>query len=51
MTITLRQKLQENRMIVGGMITYFLRPAMVKIYAKAGFDFVYIVLQRYVRLQ
>lgn len=39
---TLKEKVIEGEVIIGGMITHFLRPAMMKIYAQCGFDFAYI---------
>lgn len=39
---TLKQKLADGEVVIGGMITHFLRPAMMKIYAQCGFDFAYI---------
>jgi 2-keto-3-deoxy-L-rhamnonate aldolase RhmA len=38
----LKKKIRERDVVIGGMITHFLRPAMMKIYAQCGFDFAYI---------
>ena len=39
---TLKEKVIKGEVVIGGMVTHFLRPAMMKIYAQCGFDFAYI---------
>jgi 4-hydroxy-2-oxoheptanedioate aldolase len=39
---TLKEKILNGQVVIGGMIVHFLRPAMMKIYAQCGFDFAYI---------
>lgn len=42
MSRNIKQRLKKGDVIVGGMITHFLRPAMIKMYGQLGFDFIYI---------
>ncbi|MEW6752714.1 MAG: aldolase/citrate lyase family protein [Candidatus Latescibacterota bacterium] len=37
-----RLRLQGSDVLLGGMVLEYLRPALVKIYARAGFDFIYV---------
>lgn len=39
---SLKQRLANGEVVIGGMVTHFLRPAMMKIYANCGFDFIYV---------
>lgn len=39
---SLKQRLQQGDVVIGGTLTHFLRPAMIRLYSKLGFDFVYI---------
>ena len=39
---TLKSALGNGRALVGGMLTEYARPGLVKIYVHAGFDFLYI---------
>ena len=38
----LKNRLRGNDVLIGGMITEYLRPSLIKYYCQAGFDFVYI---------
>ena len=39
---TLKSALGNGRALVGGMLTEYARPGLVKLYVHAGFDFLYI---------
>lgn len=38
----LKRALRSGRVLVGGMLTEYVRPSLVKLYVQAGFDFLYI---------
>ena len=38
----LKQALSSDRVLVGGILTEYARPSLVKLYVQAGFDFLYI---------
>ena len=38
----LKRALREGKVLLGGMLTEYARPSLVKLYAQAGFDFLYI---------
>ena len=38
----MKQRFQAGDVLVGGMLTEFARPSLVKLYIQAGFDFLYI---------
>lgn len=38
----LKQRFKNGDVLVGGMLAEFARPSLVKLYAQAGFDFLYI---------
>ena len=38
----LKQAFRQGKVLVGGMLTEYARPSLVKLYARAGFDFLYI---------
>ena len=37
-----RRLKKEKEILLGGMVTEYLRPSLAKIYARGGFDFVFI---------
>ncbi len=39
---SLRQLLRSQRVLVGGMVSEYLRPSLMKLYRQAGFDFAFI---------
>ena len=39
---SLKQRLRSGQVLVGGIVTEYLRPSIFKIYAEAGFDFAFI---------
>ncbi len=38
----LKRALREGKVLVGGILTEYARPSLVKLYVRAGFDFLYI---------
>ena len=38
----MKSRMAQGEVLVGGMITEYVRPSLVKLYKHAGFDFVYI---------
>jgi 2-keto-3-deoxy-L-rhamnonate aldolase RhmA len=38
----LKRALRQGKLLVGGMLTEYARPSLVKLYVQAGFDFLYI---------
>ena len=37
-----RRRLKKDEILLGGMVTEYLRPSLAKIYANAGYDFVFV---------
>ena len=37
-----RRRLKNGELLLGGMVMEYLRPSLVKIYARAGFDFIFV---------
>ena len=37
-----KRRLKSGDLLLGGMVTEFLRPSLVKIYRHADFDFIYV---------
>lgn len=37
-----KQRLKSGAVLIGGILTEYLRPSLVKLYVQAGFDFLYI---------
>ncbi|MFP6770400.1 MAG: hypothetical protein VB859_19655, partial [Planctomycetaceae bacterium] len=38
----LKQRLGAGGVLIGGMLTEYARPSLVKLYVQSGFDFLYI---------